>query len=55
MIGVFVRNDDRVEIFGFLANGREAAREIPDAQTRIDQNPGFRRREERRVSPAAAR
>ncbi len=55
MIGMLVRDDDGVEIFRLLADLRQAPRQFPHAQTRVDQNARLRSGEERRVSRTAAR
>ena len=53
MIGVFVGNQNCVEVFRLLADFGQAARQFLHAEPRIDQNARFRGGEERRVSRTA--
>jgi hypothetical protein len=52
---MLVGDQDRVEILGFLADFSEPARKFPDAETRIDQDPGLRGGEKRRIPCTATR
>ena len=47
-------NEHRVDVFGLFANFGEAAREIADAQTGVDQYARFRSGQESRVTAAPA-
>ena len=55
MIRVLMRDQHRVDVFRFLADFSQPARQIFHAETRIDQNTRLRRGEKRRVPGAAAR
>jgi hypothetical protein len=52
---MLVRDQDRVQIFGFLADFSEPAREFAYAEARVDQDPGLRGREKRRIPCTATR
>ena len=54
MIGMLMRDENRVEIFRLFADLRQPARQFPHAQTRIDQDARLRGGEERRVTRTAA-
>ena len=53
MIGVLVRDEHGVQIFGLLADFGKPARQFPDAEPCVDQDTRPRCGEERRVSRAA--
>lgn len=52
---MLVRDQDRVQILGFLADFSEPAREFAHAEARVDQDPGLRSGEKRRIPCTAAR
>ena len=54
MIGVLVRNQNRIYRSEIFADSRESLRDLPPAQPRINQQPCATGGYESRVSPAAA-
>jgi hypothetical protein len=55
MIGVLVRDEHGIQIFRFLADFRQPARQLTYTQACVDQNPGLRGGEKRRIPCTAAR